>query len=298
MTAEVLPAPSYFDPQVLARLQNLRIRARTVAEGFIGGLHKSPFRGQSLEFAEHREYAFGDELKHIDWKIYGRTDRFVVRQFEEETNLRIILLLDASGSMGFKGDKSALSKYDYGATISASLAYLALHQGDSAGLCLLQSSGQKFLPPRSSFSHLNILADELGKVRPQGPTSLNHCLESLSPSLSRRSLIILVSDLFDDQEKTYKALKLLRFKKHEVIMLHLLDRAERDFTFTGHLKFESMESPDSLQMDAEIYAREYRELMDKLIESYRTNLRNLGIAYHFHTTDEPLDRLIRSVLRV
>src|SRR3989344_6749450 len=171
---------SYFDPEILARLQNLRLRARTVAEGFIGGRHASPFRGHSLEFAEHREYAFGDELRHIDWKVYGRNDRFFIKQYDEETHLRVLLLLDASGSMGFRGAKSALSKYDYGATLAASLAYLALQQGDSAGLSVLQNGGQNFIPPRSSLSHLNTLADQLVKTRPAGPTEISKCLESLA----------------------------------------------------------------------------------------------------------------------
>lgn len=292
-----LMAVSYFDPAVLARLQNLRIRARTVAEGFIGGQHQSAFRGQSLEFAEHREYSFGDELKYIDWKVYGRTDRFFVKQYEEETNLRVILVLDASGSMGFRGEKSPLSKYDYGATLAASLAYLALQQGDSAGLALLKSSGQRIIPPRAALSHLNTLADELVKIRPEGPTTLSQSLDSLARSLSRRSLVIIISDLLDDQEKTVKALRLLGFKKHEVTVLHVLDRMEREFSFSGRFRLDSMENSDYIILDAESYRAEYDALVRKLTESYRTALRNMGMAYHFHSTDEPLDRLIRSVLK-
>ncbi len=289
-------SPSYFDPVVLAKLQNLRIRARTVAEGFLGGLHKSPFRGQSLEFAEHREYAFGDELKHIDWKVYARTDRFFVKQFEEETNLRIQILLDASGSMGYKGDLSPLSKYDYGATAAATLAYLALHQGDSAGLSLLQSKSL-FIPPRASLSHLNTLSDALVKCRPEGETHLSRSLESLPHSLPRRSLVILISDLFDDFEESINSLKLLRFKKHEVIVLHLLDRAEKDFSFSGNLRFSSMEDSEHLQLETDSYRSEYSDLIAKWIDGCRASLRKMGIQYHIHTTDEPMDRLIRSVLR-
>lgn len=291
------PTRSYFDPEILARLQNLRLRALTVAEGFIGGQHASPFRGHSLEFAEHREYASGDELRHIDWKVYGRNDRLFVKQYEEETHLRVVLVLDASGSMGFRGEKSALSKYDYGATLAASLAYLALQQGDSAGLSILQNGGQSFVPPRSSLSHINTLADQLVKTRPSGPTEISKCLESLARSVSRRSMIILISDLLDDPGEVLKALKLLRFKKHEVTVLHLLDRAEKDFNFSGQIQFESLEGPDCLVLDAESYRKEYAAQVEKLSQSYRTVLEMSGMAYHFHATDEPLDRLIRSVLK-
>ncbi|OGR89087.1 MAG: hypothetical protein A3A86_02510 [Elusimicrobia bacterium RIFCSPLOWO2_01_FULL_60_11] len=288
---------SYFDPEILARLQNLRLRARTVAEGFIGGRHASPFRGHSLEFAEHREYAFGDELRHIDWKVYGRNDRFFIKQYDEETHLRVLLVLDASGSMGFRGEKSALSKYDYGATLAASLAYIALQQGDSAGLSILQNAGQSFVPPRGTLSHLNTLADQLVTARPSGPTDISKCLESLARSVTRRSMIILISDLLDDSAAVLKGLKLLRFKKHEVTVLHLLDRAEKDFDFTGQVRFESLEGQDRLVLDADSYRREYAARVEKLSQSYRTALETSGMAYHFHATDEPLDRLIRSVLR-
>ena len=288
---------SYFDPEILARLQNLRLRARTVAEGFIGGRHASPFRGHSLEFAEHREYSIGDELRHIDWKVYGRSDRFFIKQYEEETHLRVLLLLDASGSMGYRGDKSALSKYDYGATLAASLAYLALEQGDSAGLSILQNGSQVFVPPRNSLGHLNTLADALVKTRPEGPTQISKSIETLARSVTKRSMMIFISDLLDDSASVLKALKLLSFKKHEVTVLHLLDRTERDFSFQGPVRFDSMEGQENLVLEADDYRKEYVAQVEKLRETYRNALSRIGMGYHFHTTDEPLDRIIRSVLK-
>ena len=288
---------SYFDPEILARLQNLRLRASTVAEGFLGGQHASPFRGHSLEFSEHREYAWGDPIRHIDWKVYGRSDRFFIKQYEEETHLRVILVLDASGSMGFRGEKSALSKYDYGATLAASLAYLALQQGDSAGLSILQNGRQNFVPPRNSLSHLNTLVDQLVTTRPSGPTQISNSLESLAHSIPKRSMIILISDFLDDSDRVLKALKLLRFKKHEVTALHLLDRVEKDFDFSGQIQFESLEGSDSLAVNAESYKKEYAAQIKNLSQSYRATLEKFGMAYHFHSTNEPLDRLIRSILK-
>ena len=295
MTAGVKSPASYLDPVVLARMQNLQLRAQTVVEGFIAGLHQSPFRGFSVEFAQHREYSIGDELKHIDWKVYGRTDRFYVKQFEEETNLRVYMLLDASGSMAFKGEKSALSKYDYGATIAASLAYLVLHQGDSAGLGAFNESRVDLIPPRNSFSHLNVIVGELEKKRPEGRTTLARSLETVAHSLKKRSLIILISDLMDETDSVLRALKFLQFKKHELIVIHLLDREEREFPYSGSVRFDSLEGQEGLVLDCDAYRKDYRAAVDDFIERYRLTMRNSGVQYDCHATDEPPDRMLQSV---
>ena len=288
---------SHLDPVVLARIGNLQLRARTVVEGFVAGLHQSPYRGHSLEFAQHREYAIGDELRHIDWKVYGRTDRFFVKQFEEETNLRLQVLLDSSGSMGFRGNRSALSKYDYGATLAASLAYLALRQGDSVGLSALSSSSGAAVPPRSSLSHLNILLDELGRIRPAGKTNLAAGLESFARSLKKRSLIVLISDFLDAPEPVIQSLRFLSFKKHEAVVVHLMDPDEREFPYDGLIRFESMEDDSTLTLEAGELRDEYRRTVDRLIASYRAAMRAAGMDYVLCSTDEPMDRVLSRILK-
>ena len=287
---------SYLDPLVLARIGNLQIRAKTVVEGFIAGLHQSPYRGHSLEFAQHREYAYGDELKYIDWKVYGRSDRFFVKQFEEETNLRLYIFLDTSGSMGFKGQGSAFSKYDYAATVASSLAYLALKQGDSVGLGYSNDKGLNVIPPRNSFSHLNILLEELERVKPKGEINLAESLNAFSHSCKKRSLIVLISDLLDDQDAVLASLKFLGFKKHEVIVVHLLDKDEEDFPYSGPIRFDSMENSDNVVVDSQALRKSYRAAIAGLVENYRVALRKSKIRYYCNTTDEPLDKLLQFIL--
>lgn len=287
---------SYLDPLVLARISNLQLRAKSVVEGFVAGLHQSHYQGYSLEFAQHREYSTGDELKHIDWKVYGRTDRFFVKQFEQETNLRVYLLLDASGSMSFKGEKSALSKYDYAATLAASLGYLTLRQGDSVGLGCFNNARVKLVPPRNSFSHLNALLEEIESVRPEGETTLANSLENIAHSVKKRSLFILISDLFDDANSVLRALKFLRFKKNEVWIVHLLDRDEKDFPYSGSIRFDSLENQKNIVLEPEQYRKDYQNAIQSFVEQYRVTLRNFGMNYRLHITDEPLDKVLRFVL--
>lgn len=287
---------SYLDPLVLARIGNLQLRAKTVVEGFIAGLHQSHYKGHSLEFAQHREYSIGDELKHIDWKVYGRTDRFFVKQFEEETNLRAYFLLDASGSMAFKGGKSVFSKYDYAATLCACLTYLTLRQGDSVGLGYFSGQTIKLIPARNSSSHLNVLLNELQTVQPHGETLLAKGLETVAHSLKKRSLFLLVSDLFDDVESVLRAIKFLRFKKNEVLVVHVLDRDEVDFPYSGSIQFDSLENQQKISLEVEPYRKEYQFALQHFIDHYRGTLRNYGVKYHFHTTEEPLEQVLRFLL--
>lgn len=288
--------PSYLDPVVLARISSLQLRAKTVAEGFISGLHHTPFRGQSLEFSEHREYSIGDEPKYIDWKVYGKTDRFFVKQFEQDTNLRLYIVMDTSGSMKFKGTQSPLSKYDYAATLAGCLSYLTLRQGDLVGLGYSKKEKTTFIPPRNSPAHLNILMETLESIDLKGEGELSKSLETLAHSSKKRSLIVLISDLLEDPDAILKALKYLKFRKHEVIVLHLLDRDEKDFPYSGSIQFKSLENQPSLVLDTESFREEYQRTVDALIHQYRTTLRNAAIQYYFHTTDEPPDKVLRQIL--
>ena len=211
---------SYLDPLILARIGRLQVRSKIAVDGFVAGLHQSPHQGISLEFAQHREYSFGDETKYVDWKIFARSDRFFVKQFRQETNLRLYVLVDASGSMGFKGEKSAWSKYDYAATLASTISYLTLRQGDSVGLGLFREGNIKIVPPRSSFAHMDVILEELSGVRTEGETTLAENLSDLAHSFKKRSLVVVLSDLLDDDESVLKALKFLRFRKHEVVVIH------------------------------------------------------------------------------
>lgn len=287
---------SYLDPFVLARISNLQLRAKTVVEGFVSGLHRSPAKGYSLEFAQHREYVLGDELKHLDWKVYARTDRFFIREFEQETNLRLYLLLDASGSMSYKGEESPFSKYDAAATIAASLSYLTLRQGDSAGISCFSNQQLRSVPPRNGLAHLNAILEEIGKVQPSGETTLSKAIETIAHSVKKRSLFILISDFFDEEESLLRALKFLKFKKNEVLVVQLLDRDEVEFPFTGNIRFDSLESNEKITLETDDYSADYKNAMQVFLKRVQLTLRNFGMAYHFYCTDQPIDMLLRSIL--
>lgn len=290
------PDSSYLDPAVLARISSLQVRARTVAEGFVSGLHHAPLKGSSLEFSEHREYAIGDELRNIDWKIYARSDRFFVKQYEQETNLRLSLVVDRSGSMGFRGSRSPMSKFDFAATAAASLAYLTLKQGDSVGLSTVHAEGAQAIPPRSHFAHLSALLETLQDARPSGETALARSLNDLVHGLKKRSLVIVFSDLLDDEDAVLNALKFFKYKKHEVVVVQLLDRDERELPYDGWVELESLEDGRKLTLQPDSFRREYREALTAMEERYRGALRKSGMEFYSHTTDEPLDRVLRFVL--
>lgn len=287
---------SYFDPLILARIGHLQLRAKQVVEGWIAGLHRSRHAGYSTEFAQHRQYSAGDELKTIDWKVYGRSDRFFVKQFEEETNLRAYIVLDASGSMSFKGEKSFLSKYDYAAVLAVSLSYLALHQGDSVGLGTFSSSGFKLIPARNSLSHLKVLLEGVQAVHPQGNTTLTKGIETISRSVKKRSLFILISDLFDESDSVLRAIRYLQFKKNEVWVVHLLDPEEKDFPYSGTIQFDSLENQERVVFDSERYRKDYQIAIQNFIERYRFTFQNYGVKYLFQTTEESLDKILHFLL--
>ncbi|MEE2618973.1 MAG: DUF58 domain-containing protein, partial [Candidatus Poribacteria bacterium] len=219
---------NYLDPVALSRLGNMELVARLVVEGFITGLHKSPYQGFSIEFSEHRQYMPGDEVKHIDWKVYGKSDRYYVKKFEEETNLRAYIVLDASGSMNYKFSDQRLTKFQYGCYLAASLAYLMLKQRDSVSLTIFDQEIRNYIPPRSRASHLRAIISALEEAEPSGDTGISEILHSLAKRIIRRGLVILISDLLDQPTEILTALKHFRHRKHEIIVLHLIDEAERD----------------------------------------------------------------------
>jgi len=232
----------YLTPRDLSHLQNLQVLARQVVEGICAGLHRSPHKGFSVEFKEHRPYVPGDEIRAIDWKVFGKTDRLYVREYEEETNLRCTLLLDSSGSMAYRGGRShGLSKHDYAVRLAACLAYLMLQQQDSVGLVTFDRSVQQFVPPRSRPSHLKAIIRTLDAAVPEHETELGDVFHELVPKLHRRGLLVVLSDCFGDVDQLLKALAHFRHAKHEMIIFQIWDPDELDFPFRQWTRFQSLE---------------------------------------------------------
>lgn len=279
---------SYFDPRVLARIANMSMRARYVVEGLLSGMHKSPYRGYSVEFAEHREYAPGDEIRRVDWKAYGKFDRFFIKQYEEETNLRAYLLVDASASMDYGSE--GLRKFDYGCYLAASLAYLMLHQGDEVGLMTFNTHVQRYIPPRSGRQHLHALASHLEATQPQGETNLEAALRELASHIRQRGLIVVISDLFDDPETVLRTLHYFRHRRHEMIVFHVLDHNELVFPFQRLTVFEDSEQPTMRILSEPRTIRDaYMQQMQTFLESYQQACRREAIDYNLFPTTTPLD---------
>jgi len=285
---------TFLQPQVVSKLANLHLVARLVVEGFITGLHKSPYHGFSVEFAEHRQYMPGDDIRHVDWKVYAKTDRYYVKQFEEETNLKAYLLLDTSASMGYSSH--GVSKLQYSAFMSAALSYLMLKQRDSVGLVTFDEKINSFLPPRSINTYLNVLLQELQRCRSGASTKIANTLHHLAERINRRGLIILFSDLFDDPQTVLSGLEHFRHKKHEVIVFHVLDPMERSFNFRQDGQFEDMESGDKLATQPWHIRTEYRNLVSRFIETYKRECLSHQIDYVLIDTEEPFDQALLQYL--
>ncbi len=292
------PRPGrYFDPVVLARISNLTLRARHVVEGLMAGLHRSPLRGLSVEFSEHRAYAPGDELRRIDWKLFGRQDRYFVKEYEAETNLRAHLVVDASASMAYAG-AGGVSKFEYAATLAASLAYLMLLQRDAVGLVLLGPGGLRLLPPRAQPHHLHALIAELETTRPGGAADVRGALTELAGGLRRRGLCILISDLLDEPAGLDLGLRHLHHRRNDLMVLHLADRDELELPFEKTTLFRDLESSLELTTDPREIRREYRAAIGEHLGRVRESCRRAGADYDLLVTDEPLDRaLVRYLAR-
>ena len=285
----------YLEPEMVARLSNMSLRARLVVEGYIIGQHKSPFHGFSVEFAEHRAYGPGDEIRHVDWKLYGKTDRYFVKQYEEETNLRAYILLDTSRSMEYTSSK--ISKLDYGNYLSAALAYLMINKQDGVGLTLFDNQIQKFIPPRSKPSHINTILTHLDTIGSGKDTNVGIVLHEMAERIKKRGLVILISDLFDETENIIKGLKHFRHNKQEIIVFHIMDRKELDFNFTNRTKFKDMETDEQITTEPwkirKIYQQSIRSYKDEL----RLRCREQKIDYVPLFTDQNLDLALNEFLK-
>ncbi len=287
---------SYLDPVALSRLGDMELVARLVVEGFITGLHKSPYQGFSVEFAEHRQYMPGDEIRYIDWKVYGKSDRYYVKKFEEETNLRAYVLLDASGSMSYKYDEKTLSKFEYGCYLAASLSYLMLKQRDSVGLAVFDNHIREYIPPRGAAPHLHAIMSVLENAQPGNETNISSILHELAKRIIRRGLVIVISDLLDQQSEVLSALKHFRHRKHEVIVFHLLDSAEMTFPFEGPTVFQDMETGKTLPTQSEALKAGYLEQLHTFIQDYRRGCGASLIDYVQIDTSTPFDYALSSYL--
>lgn len=284
----------FLKPEVAARLKGVDLRARLVVEGFLAGLHRSPYKGFSAEFAEHRQYLPGDELKRIDWKVYGRTDRFYIREFEEETNLRAYLVLDASASMTYRS--GSVSKLDYACLLSASLAYLLLRQKDSAGLITFSDRIQNYVPPRSAPRHLHVLLGQLSRIRPGGDTDIAATFHQLAERVRRRGLVIILSDLWDESTAVLRALRHFRHRRHEVLVFHILDPNERDLNFSGPVQLHDMESGAMMTIDPRVIRADYQRRFDARVRDIKQGCREGLIDYQRVTTSTPFDQALFAFL--
>jgi len=285
---------TYLEPEAASRLRNLNLVARSVVEGFVSGLHRSPYHGFSVEFAEHREYAPGDNIKDLDWRAWAKSDRFYVKRYEEETNLSAHILLDTSASMTFRS--RGLSKLEYACFLAASLAYLMVRQQDSVGLVVFAKGIQERLPPHSTTAHLNELLRALEQVKPGGETDTAATFHQLAEMIKRRGLIVILSDLLDDEREVLRALRHFRHRRHEVIIFHILDPAERHFPYSRLSDFVDLETGDRLQVDPRFVRRDYLEQMEAFVANYRRGTTESAIDYILAETTTPYDRLLLSYL--
>ena len=278
---------TYLDPLILASIGSLELVARTVVEGFVAGLHQSPYQGQSVEFTEHRPYFPGDEIRRIDWKAYAKSDKYLVKEYEEETNLKAYLLLDTSASMEY-GDKK-LTKLEYAKFAAASLGYLMLRQRDGVGLVRFSDYIEDYIPPRASPGHLEAIISSLQKSHASGKTNFTQCCAELAERIKRRGLVIVISDLIDDPDKVITSLKLLHAQKHEVIVFHIVHPDEMELPFRGYTRFENPEIKSLLHTDPAKLRQDYKEAINKRLEHFRTQCINYHLDYMRLGTDEPLD---------
>ena len=281
------------DAESLAKLAGLKLRFRAVVEGTLAGIHSSPHRGSSIEFAEHKEYAPGDDLRHLDWKALARLDRHYVKRFEDETDLRAYLLLDCSGSMEYG---APLSKFEYGCTLLASLAYFLLRQGDKPGLLSFSDQVVSYVPPRARSAHMLQLLAALEALRPAGGTDLGRAVKYLTDMMGHRSLVVVVTDLFEEREDALSMLRHLRARRHRVVLLHLLHPDELEFPFDGVTLFEAMEDERKVLVDPGGVRRAYLKEMGDFLNRVEQGCRSGEVAYHRVSCTQPPARVLLQLM--
>lgn len=284
------------DPKTLARINSLEIRARTVVEGVMTGMHRSPYRGSSVEFAQHRDYVPGDEIRHIDWKVYARSDRYQIKQFEEETNLKATFVLDCSASMDYKGTTAGLSKREYSAVVVAALSTLLMKQRDPVGLAMFDDGVRQYIPPAGTESHLRMLMQTLAKSESRTKTGVGDTFHDLAERLKRRGMLIVLSDLFGDPDDILRGLQHFKHRKHEAIIFHVLDRDELTFPFRDSAIFQGMEEEGAIMAEPNSLRKQYLAAFDEFVQKIKRGCRNLGMDYEQLPTDLPIDEVLARFL--
>lgn len=284
-----MSASPYLSTEVLAHVGNMQLLAKTIVEGFLLGLHRSPFNGSSVEFSEYRQYTAGEEIKHIDWKVFAKTDRYYVKRFEAETNLSCHILLDASASMGYKFHESGISKLQYGASLAACLAYLMIGQRDATGLTIFDSTIRTALPPRLGPTHLQRVLTELEGLKPGGDTSLAGPMNAMAEGLKRRGLVIIISDLLDDIENLRSALSRFRFQGHDLVVFQILDEAELTFPFDSLTQFTDLETSQTAVVSPSGMKATYLGELRKFLDGVHKACADVKADYTLCNTQTPLE---------
>ncbi len=292
MQSSAIPGARFVDPKILSRIGNLELMARTVVEGFINGLHRAPFFGASIDFAEHRGYVAGDDIRRVDWRLFARTDRFYVKQYEADTNTNVSILMDVSKSMAF--GSRGIPKLEYGSFVAACLGYLAQRQRDRVGIITFDNDIVAHVPP--SAKHFNIVLHTLDRAKPERPGNLSAPLSKMAEHFKRRGILVLISDFYEEPDAVLDAIKPLKFLGNDLIVFHVLDPAEIDFGYDDASSFEDLESGEQIPVVPQSLAREYRELVAAHIESLQTKFSEHRIDYTLLNTGEPLDRALFSYL--
>ena len=282
---------NFLDPSFISKLNSLELKARLVVEGFMVGLHKSPYHGFSVEFSEHRAYMQGDNLKDVDWKVFGKTEKYFIKQYEEETNLRSYIFLDTSNSMAYSSGNN-ISKLDYSITLAAALSYLMIHQQDAVGLTLYSEKINKFLPPKSSRAYLQEILKNLANVQASEKTNTAESLSEAAEKIKRKGLVIIISDFFDDINSVLKALKHFSYKKNEVIVFQVLDPIEKTFSFGKDAIFKDLETGDEITTQPYQIQKAYHEAMSEFTNRIKTECLNSNIDYNLIDTSDPYDKAL------
>ncbi|MBR4170515.1 MAG: DUF58 domain-containing protein [Kiritimatiellae bacterium] len=287
---------AYLNAAQMAKLNQLVLNSRYVVEGTLAGRHRSAQKGSSTEFADHRAYMPGDDLKRIDWKVLGRTDKYYIRRYQDETNLRVYLLMDRSGSMNYTSDPDRPTKYSYASTLAAALGYVVLKARDSVGMYIYGEKMDAALPCKNSFSGLNNSMKVLQEFKPEKGTNGAEVMHQIAEAISRRALVVIISDLLDDQEAIIKAIAHFRKNMHDVIVFHVFDPAELTLDLKRGAQFEDLETGEKIIADPRSMSKEYKDIMGKFLERYRETCAEMKVDYRLVTTDEPVDTFVRAYL--
>jgi uncharacterized protein (DUF58 family) len=291
-TSQTIPGARFVDPKILARIASLELMARTVVEGFINGLHRAPFFGASIDFAEHRGYVAGDDIRRVDWRLFARTDRFYVKQYEADTNTNLCILLDVSKSMKFGA--RGVPKIEYASFVAACVGYLAQRQRDRVGIITFDDDIVAHVPP--SAKHFNVMLHTLDRAKPERSGDLKKPLNKLAEFFKRRGILVLISDFYEEPDEVLEAIKPLKFLGNDLIVFHVLDPAEIDFGYDDASSFEDLESGEQVPVVPQSLAKEYRQLIGAHVEALQTKFSEHRIDYTLLNTGEPLDRALFSYL--